>query len=108
MKESKAMEITMTRENERVHIKIMGDIDETGAEDLKRCFLGLDTIAIKEAVLDFKMVHYIGSAGIGKLLLLYKDLAIHGGKITIEHVSKQVYDMLKVVKLDSIFNIKQA
>ena len=102
------MEITLTRENERVHIKITGDIDETGAEDLKRCFLGLDTIAIKEAVLDFKMVHHIGSAGIGKLLLLYKGLAIHSGKIKIEHVSKQVYELFKVVKLDSLCTITQA
>jgi anti-anti-sigma factor len=102
------MEITLSRESERVRIKIIGDIDEAGAEELKRCFLGLDTIAIKKAVLDFKMVNYIGSAGIGKLLLLYKDLAIHGGKIKIEQVSKQVFDMLKVVKLDAIFTITRA
>ena len=66
----------------------------------------MDISALKEIVLDFSGVTFIGSAGIGKLLLLYKNVVVHGGIITIENMSKDIYTMFKVVKLDKIFNLK--
>jgi hypothetical protein len=39
------------------------------------------------------------------MLLFYKNLAAHGGSITITNMSKDIFTMFKVVKLDKIFNI---
>jgi anti-sigma B factor antagonist len=99
------MELVFTSREDLVEVVIKGSVDERGAEDLKRRFLELDTASIKEVVFDFSKVSFIGSAGIGKLLLFYKNLASHGGKITIKHMSKDIYTMFKVVKLDKIFSI---
>lgn len=102
------MEMTITPQAEQVSIQIVGSIDERGAEDLKRRFMELDISAIQEVNFDFSRVTFIGSAGIGKLLLFYKNLAAHGGKINIQGMSKDIYTMFKVVKLDKIFSISEA
>lgn len=99
------MEINVTTQDGKAKIEIIGSIDERGAEELKRRFLEMDVAALKEAVFDFKGVTFIGSAGIGKLLLFYKNMAAHGGKISIENMNKDIYTMFKVVKLDKIFEI---
>jgi anti-anti-sigma regulatory factor len=41
-------------------------------------------------------------------LLFYRNVASQGGQITIENMSKDIFTMFKVVKLDKIFNIIQA
>jgi anti-anti-sigma factor len=102
------MELTVTPKGEQAHIEVVGSIDERGAEELKRRFLELDVSALKEVVFDFGGVTFIGSAGIGKLLLFYKNVAAQGGRIRIENMSKDIYTMFKVVKLDKIFNISSA
>lgn len=102
------MELTVSTNGDRVNITVVGSIDERGAEDLKRRFLELDVKNTKEVIFDFSGVTFIGSAGIGKLLLFYKNLASHGGSIAIENMRKDLFTMFKVVKLDNIFNISPA
>ncbi len=102
------MDLTVTSQGEEARINLVGSIDERGAEELKRRFLELDLGNLKEVVFDFNAVTFIGSAGIGKLLLLYKNVAAQGGRIRIENMSKDIYTMFKVVKLDKIFNISPA
>ena len=99
------MELNIKPHGDVVKVNIIGSIDERGAEELKRRFLEIDAAAVKEVVFDFGGVSFIGSAGIGKLLLFYRNVASHGGKITIENMSKDIFTMFKVVKLDKIFNI---
>jgi len=99
------MELTVTQRGDQVRIEVVGRIDERGAEEMKRRFLELDVSSIKEVVFDFSGVTFVGSAGIGKLLLFYKNLAAGGGSIRIENMSNDIYTMFKVVKLDKIFNI---
>ena len=102
------MDITVTAQNAEARIEVFGSIDERGAEEMKRRFLELDLSAIKEVIFDFRGVTFIGSAGIGKLLLLYKNVAAQGGKVRIDNMSKDIYTMFKVVKLDKIFSISPA
>lgn len=102
------MELTINNQGDQVIIEVVGSIDERGAEDLKRRFLELELNSIQEAVFDFTGVTFIGSAGIGKLLLFYKNLASHGGRVSIQNMNKDIYTMFKVVKLDKIFTISPA
>ncbi|MCB2190380.1 MAG: STAS domain-containing protein [Deltaproteobacteria bacterium] len=99
------MELNVVAQENQARIEIAGNIDERGAEEMKRRFLDLDLGALKEVTLDFSGVTFIGSSGIGKLLLLYKNLAPHGGTVHIDNMSKDIYTMFKVVKLDKIFQI---
>ncbi len=101
------MEVIITRDGNKARLEIKGDIDEPGAEDLKKRFRELKISLLREVTFDFKEVSHIGSAGIGKLLLFYKDLALNGGKMGIENVSETVYELFKVLKLDTIFSISK-
>jgi len=101
------MEVIVTRDGNQARLEIKGDIDEPGAEDLKKRFRELKISLLREVTFDFKEVSHIGSAGIGKLLLFYKDLALNGGKMGIENASETVYELFKVLKLDTIFSISK-
>ena len=101
------MELTVNQENSRAHFQVTGDIDEAGAEKLKSGFKALNIQSIKEVTIDFGKVNHIGSAGIGKLLVLYKDLAAAGGTIRIENLSADIYELFQVLKLDSLLTLSK-
>ena len=79
------MIFNMTMSETGCRIAIGGEIDERGAEELKKRFREIQGSRHPQVVIDFKEVTHIGSAGIGKLLVLYKDLAVQGCFIAIGH-----------------------
>jgi anti-anti-sigma factor len=99
------MEIDVNTSSRTVNMVIKGNIDEQGANDLKQSFLNLNKREIDRVIIDMQNVKHIGSAGIGKLLLFYKDFAIKGGTIILNNVSRSMYDLFKVVKLDTLMKI---
>ncbi len=103
-----SMEIAVKQENGSARFEISGKIDETGAETLKQRFREINQPDLKNVVFDFRNVSHIGSAGIGKLLLFYKDLALKGGQLKIQNASQTVYELFTVLKLDTIFSISRS
>jgi anti-anti-sigma factor len=99
------MECKVTQEGDRVRFEINGEIDEQGAETLKSRFRGLTATTLKEVVLDFRNVSHIGSAGIGKLLLFYKDLAVNDGALRIVNTSSTITELFQALKLNTLFNV---
>jgi anti-sigma B factor antagonist len=99
------MELSISKTNDQVRFEIQGDIDEPGAEILKTRFQELDKSNLRETTFDFKNVGYIGSAGIGKLLLIYKAMAEQGGHLKVENLSKANFDLFLELKLDQVFTI---
>ncbi len=102
------MELSVTSEADRVRFAVKGEIDEKGAEHLKQRFRELGSASFNELIVDFQKVTHIGSAGIGKLLLFYKDMAVKGGKIRLENLSQNLYDLFITMKLDTIFMLSKA
>ena len=102
------MNIQSTRENGRTLITIKGDIDELGAEEVKRVFRETATSSSTEVVVDFGGVTHIGSAGIGKLLVFYKDLAIRGSRLSLVRVPAPILLLMREMKLDTLFPISDA
>lgn len=102
------MDLSIAQHENSIIITIVGNIDEYGAQTLKETFLSAYESSIKTVVFDFKNVDHIGSAGIGKLLLIYKNVGINGGKIRIENTPKTIYDFLLMLKLDSVFSIERS
>lgn len=101
------MDVMVTTGEASAHFKITGEIDESGAEVLKSKFSTLDKTIVKDVIFDFANVTHIGSAGIGKLLLFYKDVALGGGQIKIIEVSDAIYSLLTTLKLDTVFKIEK-
>jgi len=102
------MELSVTHQGDHVRFEVQGEIDEKGAEDLKQRFNELNSAALKELTINFQKVTHIGSAGIGKLLLFYKDMAVNGGHVRLENLSKTLYELFMTLKLDTIFSISRA
>jgi len=101
------MELKVASNKDQVNISIAGSIDEIGAEDLEKCFNKLDPHSVHEVIINFRHLDYIGSAGIGTLLLLYKKLAFNNGKIIINEIPKQIYDlMMHDMNLGQLFTLK--
>lgn len=99
------MELSVVLDNDVARVSIVGDIDDDGANKLKEKLVELQGKQITEAVFDFKEVRFIGSTGIGKLLLFYKSLASKGGRVKIINMNNDLYTMFSVIKLDKVFSI---
>ena len=99
------MELNIQQDGDSVRFEIDGIIDELGAESLKDRFKELNIASINELILDFAKVGYIGSAGVGKLLMFYKELSAKGGKLRIENASGIVEELLTITKMDTVFSV---
>lgn len=101
------MEITVSHDSqETVRFTVSGKVDERGAAQLKTRFLDVcQGGSVTHAVFDFNGVAYIGSAGIGKLLLFYKELAAKGGTLQVVNTPQSVATLLRELKLDTILTI---
>ncbi len=101
------MNIAITRENHTVRLVLQGEIDELAAEELKKRLRDISLTVPQRVEIDFAGVSHIGSAGIGKLLVFYKDLAIHGAVLALVRVPSPIYHLFREMKLDSIFSITE-
>ncbi len=99
------MEINDKLSEGTITIALSGLIDEKGAEQLKEKLTSLKTSKPDKIILNFTNVSHIGSAGIGKLLLLYKDVAMYGGNITITGLSSELKTIFVNLKLDTVFTL---
>ncbi len=101
------MELKVTSEADKTHVHIAGRVDETGALELEKCFQSLPVKPKLHVIIDFRDIDYIGSAGVGTLLLLYKKVAMEDGKITVENIPKDIYSLLADgMNLGRVFNLK--
>ncbi len=99
------MLLNLDQSEKGARIVISGEIDEHGAEELKRRLSEIRLATGIRVVFDFSGVTHIGSAGIGKLLLFYKSVAPHRGFIRIEKASPPVYELFQQLKLDTILTV---
>lgn len=97
------MDLKMTQNGNHVRIEIIGDIDEFEAEILKAKLQEVDQL--KTVEIDFRHVGYIGSSGIGKLMLLHKKLALHGGTLLLNNLQSTVFRLFKELNLDTVISI---
>jgi anti-sigma B factor antagonist len=99
------MEIKTVKEKDKIVVVLAGSIDIEGAEILKKTFTQIINEGPKEVEIDFKGVNFIGSSGIGKLLLFYKNFTANGGKIKIVNLNADLLALFKAIRLDKLFNI---
>jgi len=101
------MNVKIASEGDKTTVFISGSVDIPGAESLKKTFNQIvDAVPQpKEVWIDFGEVNFIGSSGIGKLLLFYKKFTSKGGKVLIVNLNKEITALFKAIKLDKLFNI---
>jgi anti-sigma B factor antagonist len=99
------MNIKVANEGDKTTVFLSGSVDIPGAESLKKAFNQIVDNDPKEVCIDFSEVNFIGSSGIGKLLLFYKKFTSKGGKVSIVNLNNEITALFKAIKLDKLFNI---
>lgn len=99
------MNSKIKKDGDKVTLFLSGSIDIPGAESLKKILNGIVEQNPGEVVIDFKEVNFIGSSGIGKLLLFYKNFTSKGTAVKIVNINKEIKALFKAIKLDTLFNI---
>lgn len=101
------MAISIVNESGKITINVDGVIDEKGAEELKGNFTQLQVAPPPYVVLNLSGVGHIGSSGIGKILLFYKNLAIKNSRLELVGLSPMLFELFHELKLDSLFAISK-
>jgi anti-sigma B factor antagonist len=99
------MNIKVANEGNKTTVFLSGSIDIPGAESLKKALNQISDENPEEVSINFEEVNFIGSSGIGKLLLFYKKFTSKGGKVSIVNLNKEITALFKAIKLDKLFNI---
>ncbi len=100
------MDIRVERKDAQATVYLAGAIDIEGSESLKAELARLSDGRVQEALLDFGDVTFIGSSGIGKLLLFYKNFTNAGGRIRIARLNGNMQSLFRAIKLDKLFQIE--
>jgi len=101
------MHISVANEAGKFIVVVEGDINEKGSEELKSTFSQLQIAPPPYIVLDLSKVNLIGSSGIGKILLFYKNLAIKNSRLEVIGLSPLLFELFHELKLDSLFPISK-
>jgi anti-sigma B factor antagonist len=107
MGENQTMQVRSSKSGTELIITLSGEIDQIGSEELKKHLSGINMDNVSAVSLDFKDVTYIGSAGVGKLLLLYKKLPSDSISVNINGLTDELMSIFKEMELDSVFNLNR-
>ena len=100
------MDVKVTNKDAKALVYLFGSIDIPAAEKLKKSLTQiLENNVTKDVVIDFGGVNFIGSSGIGKLMLFHKKFTSKGGKVQIVNVNPEITQLFRAIKLDQLFNI---
>ncbi len=99
------MDIKIEKGKDKTTVLLSGSIDIPGAEKLKQVLNQLLSEKVKEVSIDFEEVTFIGSSGIGKLLLFYKNFTSIGCRVRIVKLNSELKALFKTIKLDKLFNL---
>jgi anti-sigma B factor antagonist len=88
--------------NDKGIIVLTGRFDAAQVDKAREVFSGLDA----SAVVDFKDLDYISSAGLGVLLATQQRLKRGGKAIKLVNMNRMVRDVFRIARFDLIFEIE--
>ncbi|CUS79499.1 anti-anti-sigma factor [Candidatus Kryptobacter tengchongensis] len=80
-------------------------LDMTISPELKAEFLALCQSGVRRLIIDLSQVEYCDSSGLSSLLLCERRMRENNGETILVGVGDKVLNLLKIVKLDSLFQI---
>jgi anti-sigma B factor antagonist len=101
------MEWTKKQEGEWTVLKISGVINIETAGELRNLFDETLSGGALHIRLSLKQVPIANSSGIGHILMLFKSLKERNGQLEIRGVSKNLFEMLKLLKVDALFPLHE-
>ena len=88
--------------NDEGIVVLTGRFDASQADSAREVLSGLRD----SAVVDFRDLDYISSAGLGVLLATQQRLKKEGKAIKLIHMNRMVRDVFKIARFDLIFEIE--
>lgn len=101
------MRIQFTKKEEKIFVKIAGDLNLETSEKFKRAMKKKLDSGERSFFLDFSKVTSINSSGIGIIIALYKELKALGGSLKIVGLVDHIYSMMTLVKLNKIIPMEK-
>lgn len=95
------------RKEKRTLIKPGRDIVASYTQELRRALWSLIEEGIPDVTIDLSDVRMIDSIGLGVLIAAHNALKKKQGRLAITHVSKEILGLLKTMRLDRHFDIKE-
>jgi len=102
------MEVEIERLNDKVIFTIHGEIDTRAGVELSEKFQSVVDEGFNHVILNLEDVFNITSAGIGKILKLFKHLNSRGGSISIRGISSNLRLLFREIHLDKIIPIEES
>ncbi len=99
------MQVDTSQDDGQVKIKISGNVDTKAAEELRSELARVLQMSPSKVTMDLKMVSAIGSSGIGKILVFFKELNKRQVSFEIKGIQENIYRLFKAIKLDKLFPI---
>ncbi|NPV37825.1 MAG: STAS domain-containing protein [Brevinematales bacterium] len=100
------MKYELSEYNGKTLLKIKENlVTDPDAREFKEVLTNLIDSGKKEIIIDFTDMVFIGSSGIGKLLLAYKRLDDMGGKLYVTDLNKDIKDLFITFRLNEFFQI---
>lgn len=99
------MNITHTRQDQLVLVKIEGRLDAATAAAAEKQLADLVTAGARSVALDGSALAYISSAGLRVLLSLTKKIKGAGGRIALGGLQPQVKEILEIAGFSSIMPV---
>ena len=99
------MDVATKKTGNTIYIKVTGAVDTSAAEILRS---ELNKVIIQKplnVVMNLSLVSTMGSSGIGKILMFFKNLDSIKSSFEIKGIHENLYSVFKTVKLDKLFPI---
>lgn len=102
------MKVEIVHKEQCMYVKIVGDIDHHNAKTIReKIDLEIAEKKPNELVLDFNLVSFMDSSGIGLIMGRYTTISAYGGKIAVINVNSSIYKVMLLSNLSKIAIIKK-
>ena len=103
---------------QHIALNVVGDIcvvrllDSRIVDDMNIYELGTELFSLVEkdghvkVLLNFANVDFLSSAALGKLIMLYKKIAVRNGVLKLSNISDDIRELFTIMNLDRIFDIR--
>ncbi len=99
------MDIVTRKEGNVTKISITGAVDTESAEKLRNELNSIVKNKPQNVVMDLSQVPTIGSSGIGKILIFFKEIDKNNATFEIKGIHENLFNIFKSIKLDKLFPI---
>ena len=101
------MDFSVESAGEWVVISLSGPINFESINTLRSVFDRVLLDGAKKVRLNLKKVPVSNSAGIGSILMFYKNLKKRGGQLEVKGVSNNLFEMFRLIKLDKVIKVEE-